>query len=354
MPSLLVATDDPFALAMSAAAGLAGIALAWMAVARLRGAGLRAPGWLLGLALVGFLGSAVAGTAERIRAARSEATAPARIDAPPPPPPPAPTLDADAPEAATGPDATTTDGPPDTAEVPESTDTAERQEPTTAEALIADMRAAAAEGDYLRVGQRYRVLSAMQPAPEGLDAAWKEVAAARTKAVKQWIADAVQVARGPCTDGEAIVAAFNKVRTVAATEPTFAAAKRAVRRLEDCRKKLERHTLLATKRARMDARRRFAEDLQRRIRAEHPRVRVTTGGKGIDARVRIAPIPADAAARLVDEGLLDEAQALGFGHVTFSDGTKSTTHDLEPRSDAEVAAEKLQAWGLASPLSLED
>ncbi len=340
-----IPTDDPFGLAMLAAAAVAGLAVVWLALARVRRGSMRRPGWLLGLSLVTFLGAAAGGTAERITRAGAPETPTrpkAAIEPAPAPraPTPTPRAEDDAGHATTE------------ASSPTGGEDGEDDEPVTGEALLSDMLEAAAEGDYLRVGQRYRVLSTLDPPPPGLAEAWKKVAPARTKVVRQWIADAAAIARGRCDDPDAIAGAFAKLRSVAEAEPTFSAAKRTVQRLESCRQKLVRATRLSTKRARMEARRRFAEQLERTVRAKAPRARVTTGGRGTDARIRIAPVPPELAASLVEDGLLERAEALGFGHVTFSDGKTRKTHDLEPRADAAVADDKLQQWGLKAPLSL--
>ncbi len=337
-----IPTDDPFGLAMLAAAAVAGLAVIWLALARVRRGSMRGPGWLLGLSLATFLGAAAGGTAERI----TRASAPKNLTRPQTiiEPAPAPRGPTPTPGAEDDTDHASAEGTRATG--------GEDEEPVTGEALLSDMLEAAAEGDYLRVGQRYRVLSTLEPPPPGLAEAWKKVAPARTKVVRQWIADAATIARGRCDNPDAIAGAFAKLRSVAEAEPTFAAAKRTVQRLEACRQKLVRATRLATKRARMEARRRFAEQLERTVRAKAPSARVTTGGRGTDARIRIAPVPPALAASLLDDGLLERAEALGFGHVTFSDGKTRKTHDLEPRADVAVADDKLQTWGLKAPLSL--
>ena len=135
------------------------------------------------------------------------------------------------------------------------------------------------------------------------------------------------------------------------SEALYRPARKAAARLERCRRKLERVLTLRVKARRSAERLAFADEVEQRLADAPGHVRVRASGPG-KVRLRVAPIAEDRARALVASGLLDEATAKGFVAVTFSDGKRSTTHDLQPDSDNAQARARLHELGLAEALDL--
>lgn len=358
MPDTLA--GDPFGAAMLGAAGLALLSLLLLLVARVRGRSQAAGAYLLAIALLGFLGAAVAGTAERVEQARGRRAAQARSPAPPE----AKANEDDAVPGAGAPSGALEGAGSGEQANPEpaieegagtgavdAAGAAGTEEPTRPEDLLADMAAAAAEEDWLRVGLRYRALRSLEPSPEGLDEAWRKLRKGRRAAVMAWIREAHKIANGPCDDAEAVLRSWSKLRTIDPSEALYRPARKAAARLERCRGKLERKTALVIRSERTAKRVAFAEEVAERLADAPGRVRTRASGPG-KVRLRVAPLPEDRAKALVDGGFLQEATDKGFTTVTFSDGKRSTTHDLEPASDLDLARARLHELGLQERLEL--
>lgn len=323
--------QDPWGVALLGTSALTGIGLLSALVARGVGRPMSLGGWMMGVGLVGFLGSAVAGAFVRLESSRDpsatsgpEAEAPGRDDAAGSPEDHEET-DAKAPTDAGEPESTDRDDAGHAPEAPEtepdSNDAATNPSPGSAVAAPAALPADPAE---LR------------------------------KAVRLILHEGKVVATNDdsCKDPRRVADVWARVLTI--PEGVYRGRTKIIaKRLDACRRKIAWLTGYEVHQERMGARRDFAQVLKQRLEKEGKAAVVSLHGKDEEhVRIGSQSIDHEVFAAKLQGGLDDELAALGFELVTFSDGSEAETTRLDPVPDDGFVDRKLQPYGLNQRLRL--
>lgn len=285
-----------------------------------------AAGWCLGLSAATFLGSAVAGTAARIREAGTENRSSAAVVAEAPP------------EA--GDNVNSAGGP-------SSVEPADRVEDAGEPEDVAERERAKAEGAPAKVVD---VAQSPSPAPEALPSDPD----ARRSAAFEILREAKKVTTDErCTDPAALASAYERV---AALPPDAfrSRAKVVVKRLETCRRKIAWIVRARLERDRVDAREAYAAALREKTDGEgKPLIARLTGMKHENIRIVDLSLAEESLEPALTPALVEELTKLGFVRAVYSNGKDSKGRNLEPPDvRAEIDAE-LAKMGLSEPLRLD-
>ncbi len=319
---------DPWGAAMLGAAALGGLALLMVLVSQLAGRRTVVAGWLLGLSLFGFLGSAVAGTLERVQYSATNAETGA--------------------ESGEGVDADGSDpdgAPHDSgASPPPGADTGESGDSADAEANTKKADAAPSRPPPVAVG------SALKPVP-----ALPSDASARKSAIRKVLRDAklLYENESECKSAPSLGQVWAAVSALPAEAPR-SRAEVVTRRLEECRRSLRWSTAYVVHRDRVAARDAFESQLSKRLsKVDGLKTFIKLSGKNHEKmRIGSGKLDDELAASVMTEALKAELTELGFERVVLASGNKTWKTALEPRPESEYIVEALRPYGLHLPLKL--
>ncbi len=160
-----------------------------------------------------------------------------------------------------------------------------------------------------------------------------------------------------CDTPLAVSDAWESIRDVTKEDPGFSNAARAVRRLERCRKKIERDLTRGLATVMKKQREEYASRLERVFLDEGMDIRVRAGGTTL--KLTFVLFNRAWAHKLTDGGsmapgsVLGTSEGLGFRRVVFSDGYReSYSYKLEPKDEKDAIRERAMLPGLRSPLKL--
>ncbi len=359
--------QDPYGAAMLGAMALFGVALVAVFIQRVRDGSMVVGGWMMGVALVGFLGVALAGTAERIAQADHVAPVPAVLE-PEPEPEPRPE-DHDA-GANLGQPTDTTDGggggggstdepdptlegatvPPPSDEAPpiQTPDPEPDQDPR-----VTQLRTRATSAPFPEVLSLYREMKSAGRVPNEVHEAYRALRDARATTIRGIMAQSNRVSAGACHDPKAITKAFANLQTIDPRESLFRVARVVTGKLERCRRRY-RHWLESEMHGKNGAiRAEYANGLSQRLRDSDGAVTAGTSGKGgTSLRLSGPPLTNERIQSLIESGLLEELENQGFSRVTFSNGRRATQRPLDPPPEDDLWVAELEAQGLSDPLEL--
>ncbi|MEX1363165.1 MAG: hypothetical protein AB1Z98_08570 [Nannocystaceae bacterium] len=316
---------DPWGTAMLAAAGLWVLSAVIVMLATFVGTSRRTGGRLMLVALLAFLGAAGGGTWVDIQRADAHAqpvaaVEPIEIVAPPVEtahgaPPPESDASSDG--------ATTDDGQPESDSSGGDVDGDDTAEPEPA-------------------------LPAVEPLPSDPEQRRAEI----RKRLRD--TEAVAASNRKCASLDEVALAWAKLRVIAEDDPGRRQAKDIVDELEQCRRRLLYSISRRYRRAQVDARGAFAEQVVDRFAKEHD-LRVVSALSGIShERLRIGGSGLDAARaeQLMNAGLREELRDLAFAHVVLSDTKVAKTYTFEVTPDNELGLPDLVRVGLGERLEL--
>lgn len=313
---------------MLGTAGLVFVSFALAVFASVR----RAAGWLMGLALLGFLGSAMAGTFERIQGVPvgDVSTQGSRLTS----------VLADATGHATQPRPSPTHGEANDDEREGSTPAgAQENEPP----LAAVTTRASAEA-----------LPPVTPAAAFSVPPLPSEPEAQLAAVRAILRDAKKLIDEPtrCIEPAALGAVWARLRAV---PPNVEAAKVRVivRKLEQCRRKVYWVETYAIHHRAVESRDAVDDVLTRRIESKGIPVAIAVYGMDHEQiRIGVRPSIEEARVRaLVDDALARELEDLGFARVLVSYGERLWTHELAPTPERELVSRHLATYGLERPFA---
>lgn len=308
-------------MGMIGAAALCGLAVLWWLVAVMMRQPARGAGRLLSLGLFGYLGVAVGGTA-------------ARVMAQPPPVVEAPS------------------GPPVviSANVPGKADAKADTKGDTKDAK-GDAKRADAKAEPRDDG----------PAPEPVKPSVAVVGEqhvdlpAPTMSGREALrfVDAVSKDDDRCRDVDELAKAAAELPG-ALSEVSPARAEKSADKLEACRKKVVWSRAYAIRTARVEDRRKLADELPARFKREHGLAVLITMRGAADERIRIGGGGLDEAKakELLDGGLRDELKSFGFEEVVIANMKTSYKEDLDAPSDTQLAERELGPKGLDRKIAL--
>lgn len=348
---------DPWGTAMLAAAGL------WVVSAVLVllkvGGSRRTGGRVMLVSLLGFLGSAAAGTWQRLQ------TGPAPTEPTPTDAEPAAdegTPDVDSPEGSSGaagePNGSTggTDPPTSTAGTEGEADTddvADTDDAASTGDAAADTDDATDTGDEIGTGEaasdpppatgsKVPVVDPLPSDPEERD---KEIRARLREA------SAVAGSNRRCAKLEDVALAWAMIRVI----PEGTGRRKAeslADDLDECRRKLLYSASRRVRRTQVDARDAFAETLAERFEKEHGlRVAVNISGMSHEKlRVGGSGLDATKADEIMDGGLRKELEDLAFATVVLSNTKVPKTYEFEVTPEGQLGQPEMQAVGLGERL----
>lgn len=313
--------QDPWGAALLVTAALSGLGLVLALVARGSSRSAAVGGWLMGLGLVGFLGSAVAGAVVRVESAVAS-TAPSQSD---------PEDSDEAASAAPTRSDAHDDEPSDESEAVTGTD---------------DDESGASDGESDAADAPSSVAIAR---PGALPSDPVELRAA----VRVILRDGKKVAEGKnsCTDPQQLADTWAKLAAI--PDDTYPArANVIVKKLDACRRKLVWTTLYVVRHERVKERGDFVSVLDSRLQEAGKPAAISVHEKS-NARLRVGSqsMSHEEFAAMLEGGLQKELEALGFEKVTFSDGSEAVTTGLDPVADQTVANQKLAPYGLLERFS---
>ncbi|MBL4689402.1 MAG: hypothetical protein JKY37_32735 [Nannocystaceae bacterium] len=175
----------------------------------------------------------------------------------------------------------------------------------------------------------------------------------RTQAVDQALAVAAD--KEKCDTPLEIQQAWEALKSIPEDDPNRKKASRAAKKLEKCRKKVERQFDKGLRDVMVMQRTNFATQLENSLLDDGLDVRVTAKGKYSDhLKVKWILMGRPAVRAMTKEtGFLQNAEKVGFKLVTFTDGYyESFKFDLAPESEAGGGKGALEGMGLDQPLSL--
>lgn len=306
---------DPWGAAMLGTGGVGALALLGVLVSWARGRRPTFAGWCLGIGTLAFLGSAAAGTAERIRARDEDGFIETAAEDP------AAKRQASADDAAAAP-----------SDDSEATSLRDGERPDTTASDASDPTPPA------------------RPAPAPLPTDPR----ARRAAAFAILKEAKQVSRDQrCTNPAALASAAAEV---AALPPdVFRSRARVVmKHLETCRRKVAWILENKRKREQIEARERYADALRETEGSNGKSLVVRlTGMQHENIRIVDLSLRAEALDDALTPALLDELAGLGFTRAVYSNGKASRARTLEPASVHADVDRELAALGLAEPLRLD-
>jgi hypothetical protein len=317
--------QDPWGAALLATAGLSGLGLLLALVARGLGRSATFGGWLMGLALVGFLGSAVAGAVVRV-----ESTLAAEADPGTESVSATDESDADAPVAED--DVASDDEGDDDDDDDDDADAADEE--ARAEDPLAEPTSA--------VGSRVARPEALPSDPAEL-----------RSVIRIILRDGKQVAesKNACTDPQQLANMWARISAI----PDEAWSSRGnviVRKLDGCRRKVVWTTLYVVRHERVNGRAAFVSTFEQRLQDSGKAAAVSVHERN-NTRLRVGSqsMTHEEFAAMLEGGLRKELESLGFDRITFSDGSKAETQPLEPVSDQAIANARLEPYGLVERFS---
>jgi hypothetical protein len=316
--------QDPWGAALLVTAALSGLGISATLIARGLSRSATLGGWLMGLGLVGFLGSAVAGAVVRVEAADASS--------------PAPQVDAD---------------PGDDAEAETAKAVAaDRKDDDDPDADADDAAAPSDDDDDAETPEGEAEGAEPQP-PAGAaverPAALPSDPAALRAAVRTILRDGKKVAesKSSCADPQQLADAWAKLEAI----PDEAWSPRnnvITKKLDSCRRKLVWTTLYVVRHERVNARAAFVSTLDGRLQEDGKAAAVSVHERN-NLRLRIGSqsMSHEEFAAMLDGGFRKELEMLGFEKVTFSDGAQAQTQQLQPVADQAVANGRLEPYGLS-------
>jgi hypothetical protein len=320
--------QDPWGAALLVTAALSGLGISATLIARGLSRSATLGGWLMGLGLVGFLGSAVAGAVVRVEAADASSSAP-QVDA-------QPGDDAEA-ETAKAVAADRNDADDDAAAPSDDGDDGDDDDTD-------DTREGEAEGAEPQAPASAAVErpAALPSDPEALRAA-----------VRTILRDGKKVAetKSSCADPQQLADAWAKLEAI----PDEAWSPRnnvITKKLDGCRRKVVWTTLYVVRHERVNARAAFVSTLEGRLQQDGKAAAVSVHERNhVRLRIGSQSISHEEFAEMLDGGFRKELEMLGFEKVTFSDGSQAQTEQLEPVADQAVANGRLEPYGLGQRFS---
>ena len=197
----------------------------------------------------------------------------------------------------------------------------------------------------------------------GLDELIAEVKVeARNEQVQAWIEQANAVSRDKtnCGIGKTVADAWADLRQTTRDDRLYRQAAAATRRLERCRRRLERDFTKAGRAIRRTQREGWARDYETKLLDEGMDVRVRLRGRYKDTVTIVYVLFNRAWAHKITGGgstasgsFLGNLEKLGFKRVVFSDGYyESYSYSLDPEDESTMGELTLREMGLGEPLEL--